>query len=165
MLTKLSQGVIVIKLLASRAMCAALLLSTLILSSLSSASNAPNSTGQTFAAGHQASSPAASVTQRFPVIVTDDEGRFVFGLTKDDFAFVEGKSQREIRYFNTDDVPASVGVLIDVSRSMKSQGIAVAKQTAARFIGHSHPENEYFIGEFLIPTDFVGSQNDAAKNP
>ncbi|HEX8128413.1 MAG TPA: VWA domain-containing protein, partial [Pyrinomonadaceae bacterium] len=89
-----------------------------------------------------------SGTLKLIVTVTDEKGRFVTSLPKESFAVFEGKSAREISYFDTSDVPVSVGILIDVSRSMEAQSIDAARQLAAKFIGLGHPENEYFLVEF-----------------
>ena len=73
---------------------------------------------------------------------------FVAGLTKEQFAVWEGKTEREITYFSSDPQPASIGVLIDVSGSVKPRVLDAARYAAARFIEQGHPANEYFIGEF-----------------
>lgn len=106
----------------------------------------------------QQTSPAAAAVARdapdtsgmikLTVTVSGEKGEFITGLTKDAFAVFEGKSQREVSYFNHDEVPASVGILIDVSGSMRAEDVHAAKQTTARFIQRSDPNNEYFIGEF-----------------
>lgn len=92
--------------------------------------------------------PNDSNTQRFTVTVTGSKGGFITGLTKDDFSVWEGKTEREINYFSSDDVPASVGVLIDVSGSVRRQTLDAVKHAVAKFVERSHPGNEYFIGEF-----------------
>lgn len=94
------------------------------------------------------SSTNSSAVLKFTVTVRDREGNFISGLTKDDFAVFEGKSEREIVYFNGEELPASVGILIDVSGSMRPDTVHGAKLTTARFIQRSLPDNEYFVGEF-----------------
>lgn len=110
---------------------------------------ATNATQQTSPAAAAAQvAPDTSGTLKLTVTVIDEKGRYVAGLTKDAFAVFEGKAAREITYFNADDVPSSVGILIDVSRSMQSGDVDAARQMTDRFIRFSRPENEYFVAEF-----------------
>ncbi|HLL16060.1 MAG TPA: VWA domain-containing protein [Pyrinomonadaceae bacterium] len=90
----------------------------------------------------------ASGTLKLIVTVTDEKGRFVTGLLKESFGVFEGKSAREVTYFDDEDAPVSVGILIDVSRSIKAPNIDAARQLTAKFIRLGHPENEYFLAEF-----------------
>jgi Ca-activated chloride channel homolog len=110
-------------------------------------SGATRSTQQTSPANTQAA-PDTSGTLKLIVTVTDEKGRFINGLTKDSFGVFEGKSAREISYFDADDAPLSVVILLDVSRSVHSRIIDAAKQMAVKFIRLGHPENEYFVAEF-----------------
>jgi Ca-activated chloride channel family protein len=103
---------------------------------------------QTPSAGAQTATPTASTTYRFFVTVTDRKGGFVSGLTKEEFAVWEGKTQSEINYFSSDAPPASIGVLLDVSRSTSRRDLDAERYAAARFIQQSYTNNEYFIGEF-----------------
>lgn len=93
-------------------------------------------------------SPGDSGAQRFTVTVTGEKGGFITGLTKDEFSVWEGKTQREINYFSSEELPASVAVLVDVSGSVRPFALASAKYAVAKFVERSHPANEYFVGEF-----------------
>ena len=53
-----------------------------------------------------------------PVTVTDRSGRFVTGLTADQFELRDAGERRAITQFSTDHVPVSVGILLDISGSM-----------------------------------------------
>ena len=53
-----------------------------------------------------------------PVTVTDRSGRFVRGLTSDQFEISDGGSRRAITQFSADRVPVSLGILLDISGSM-----------------------------------------------
>jgi Ca-activated chloride channel homolog len=126
-----------------------LILSFLTLSlPLVAPSEATNATQQKPASNARAISPADSATVKLTVTVLGERGGFIAGLTRDSFVVSEGKSQREISYFNGDALPASVGILIDVSRSMETRAIEAARSVALRFVEGSHAENEYFIDEF-----------------
>ena len=50
--------------------------------------------------------------------VSDPSGRFVPGLTKDDFIVYDDGRQQEITQFSNERVPVSLGILLDTSGSM-----------------------------------------------
>ncbi len=53
-----------------------------------------------------------------PVTVTDRDGRFVHGLTADQFEISENRVRRPVVHFSTGRVPVSLGILLDISGSM-----------------------------------------------
>ena len=55
----------------------------------------------------------------FNVTVTDPKGRVVHGLTQNDFRIVEDGLQQDIQFVRPEDIPATVGLLIDNSGSMR----------------------------------------------
>ena len=60
-----------------------------------------------------------------PISVTDRNGRFVHGLTSDDFEISEGGTRRAVKQFSAVRVPISLGILLDISGSMQSpEGLA-----------------------------------------
>ena len=137
------------KLLLSRANRTIFLISLLAIStSLVPLSATTVATQQKPPANTQVTSPTASNTVKFIVTVTTERGTFISGLSQDSFAVFEGKSQHEINHFSEDDSPVSVGILVDVSESVRPQTIEIAKHAMAQFVQQSHPENEYFVAEF-----------------
>jgi VWFA-related protein len=55
-------------------------------------------------------------------VVRDKKGALVNGLTKDDFSLKVGSKPQPVRYFDHDnDVPLTLGLLVDVSRSMRDK--------------------------------------------
>lgn len=82
-----------------------------------------------------------------PVTVTDYLNRPVMGLEKHDFTISEGSEPQEIRYFSAQDSPLSIGVLLDVSASMKDK-IELARDALAEFFSDSLPEDDYFVITF-----------------
>ncbi len=80
--------------------------------------------------------------------VTDPYGRYVSGLSKSAFQITDNNQPQEITYFSDTDAPVSVGILFDVSGSMNSEKIKKAKKALERFIGTSHPNDEYFLIAF-----------------
>ncbi len=80
--------------------------------------------------------------------VTDPYGRYVSGLGKGVFTIVDNNVEQEITFFSDVDAPVSVGILFDVSGSMSNEKIAKARKALERFIGTSHPSDEYFLIAF-----------------
>jgi hypothetical protein len=67
----------------------------------------------------------------FNVTVTDGKGRHVSGLKASDFQVHEDNRLQDIKLFNAEDVPASVGLVIDNSGSMRDKSADVAKAALA----------------------------------
>ena len=65
-----------------------------------------------------------------PIVVRDRGGRFVAGLTRDDFAIFEDGVRQEIEFFETRNVPLDLVLALDFSSSMAP--VAPALQLAAR---------------------------------
>jgi Ca-activated chloride channel family protein len=90
--------------------------------------------------------------------VTDSLNRYVSGLESEHFQIWEDKVEQKIEYFSAEDVPISIGVIFDVSGSMKDK-IATARQAAATFLKTGNPEDEYFLLEFAnrpeVASDFT----------
>jgi Ca-activated chloride channel family protein len=82
-----------------------------------------------------------------PISVTDSLGRFVPGLRRDQFEIYEQDVPQTARFFSTEDVPISVGIILDVSGSMKSK-IPRAREAFRRFIEFSNPQDEFFAITF-----------------
>ena len=66
--------------------------------------------------------------------VSDDDGRFVSGLTKDDFTSTKTASGRRSRNFSNERVPVSLGILLDTSGSMTPDKMSAARSAIDRFI-------------------------------
>ena len=65
-----------------------------------------------------------------PVTVTDRSGRFVHGLTADQFEISEGGTRRPVVQFSAGRVPVSLGILLDISGSMTTGPNAPAADDA-----------------------------------
>ena len=59
--------------------------------------------------------------------VTDSDGHFVSGLTKDDFFVYEDGQLQDVTNFSNERVPVSLGILLDTSGSMTSDKMASAR--------------------------------------
>ena len=65
-----------------------------------------------------------------PVTVTDGSGRFVSGLTADQFELSDEGSRRPLTQFSTERAAVSLGILLDISGSMSSDPKAPATDDA-----------------------------------
>src|SRR5262245_33287166 len=90
--------------------------------------------------------------------VTDSLNRYVSGLEANHFQIWEDKVEQKIASFTAEDVPISVGVIFDVSGSMKDK-IATAQKAASTFLKTGNPDDEYFLVEFAnrpeVASDFT----------
>jgi Ca-activated chloride channel homolog len=81
--------------------------------------------------------------------VTDDNGRFVSGLHKEDFTVFEDGRQQEVTHFSNERVPVSLGILLDASGSMTPDKMSAARSAIDRFIFELLGEqDELFFVEF-----------------
>jgi VWFA-related protein len=81
--------------------------------------------------------------------VTDDDGRFVSGLRKEDFTVYEDGRTQEVTHFSNERVPVSLGILLDASGSMTPDKMAAARAAIDRFIFDLlGPDDELFFVEF-----------------
>jgi Ca-activated chloride channel family protein len=81
--------------------------------------------------------------------VTDQSGRFVPGLTKDDFRLYEDEQLQTVTHFNAERVPVSLGIVLDTSGSMDGDKMHAAKQALERFLVQLlDPEDEVFLYRF-----------------
>jgi Ca-activated chloride channel family protein len=79
--------------------------------------------------------------------VRDHKGAPVAGLGKEDFQVFEDKIPQPIESFSYEDVPVTVGLLIDNSGSMRSKRSDVI-QAALAFARSSNPEDQVFVVNF-----------------
>jgi Ca-activated chloride channel family protein len=79
------------------------------------------------------------------VAVTDPYGRFMTGLSREAFSIFEGKNQPELLYFSDKEVPQSVGIVFDVSKSMGTVALDFARGAVVRFARQANKSNEYFL--------------------
>jgi len=78
------------------------------------------------------------------VSVTDTYGRFVTGLTQDHFDLFDDKVKQRIDHFTDEDAPISVGIVYDVSGSMKDR-IMRSIKALRRFMETSHEDDDFFL--------------------
>jgi len=79
--------------------------------------------------------------------VTDMQNRVITGLDKQNFRVWEDKVEQKLQYFSAEDVPVSIGIVFDVSGSMKDK-ISTSRQAAVTFLKMGNPNDEYFLETF-----------------
>jgi Ca-activated chloride channel family protein len=82
-----------------------------------------------------------------PVTVVDRRGRFVPGLQREDFTVYDNGERRAIEFFTADDLPATIGMVIDSSGSMRGKREDVTAAATA-FAAMSHPLDQFFTLNF-----------------
>ena len=81
--------------------------------------------------------------------VTDARGRFVDGLTRDDFLVYEDGAPVEISQFDNERVPVSLGIALDTSGSMDGRKMEAARHALDRFLYDLlGPDDEFFLYRF-----------------
>lgn len=83
----------------------------------------------------------------FNVTVTDRRGRHVSGLKSGDFRVFEDDRAQDIAFFSAEDVPASIGLIIDNSSSMRDKRADVVAAALA-FASASNADDEMFVLHF-----------------
>jgi Ca-activated chloride channel family protein len=81
------------------------------------------------------------------VSVKDRDGKLVAGLSSNSFSVLENGIPQKITVFASDDLPVTVGILVDASRSMAPKRKEVI-YAAEAFIGSSNPRDEVFVLNF-----------------
>src|SRR5271156_4901451 len=92
-----------------------------------------------------------------PVVVRDKKGALIQNLTKDDFVLqVDGKPQA-IRYFDKDtNLPLTLGLLVDTSRSQRDV-IDEERTASSTFLDQmmTSPKDKAFIMQFAGQTELL----------
>ena len=79
--------------------------------------------------------------------VVDDKGQFVPGLTGNDFKVFEDKVEQKISVFSKEDIPVTMGLVIDNSGSMRDKRPRV-NEAALTLVQSSNPQDEAFVVNF-----------------
>jgi VWFA-related protein len=133
-----------------------------------------------FVAGQQAAPPSAPQTPpptisvqaelvNLPVVVRDKNGALVTTLSKDDFALaVDGRPQT-IRYFDRDNnLPLTLGLLVDTSGSVRS-ALDQERDASEAFLDQmvtspaGRPPDEAFLIQFAHEVDLLQSLTSSAS--
>src|SRR6476469_1242901 len=98
------------------------------------------------------------------VTVSDDEGRLVPNLAKDDFEVYDNGKKQEITLFDNGVQPITLVMLLDRSGSMVGN-FSLVRSAAEQFVGQLLPADKARIGSFanrvqVDPREFTGSQHE-----
>ena len=97
------------------------------------------------------------------VTVTDSYGRFVTGLGKQHFEVFDDKVKQGVSFFSDADVPVSLGIVYDVSGSMKER-INRSLKALRRFFDMAHEDDDIFLMAFneraQLVQDFTTSPDE-----
>ena len=100
---------------------------------------------------------------QLPLSVLDKDGQPINGLRKEDFAVFEDGVEQDISRFAHEDIPVSIGLVIDNSGSMHNKRERV-NRAALSFVRESNPNDETFIVNFddavYLEQDFTSSIDD-----
>jgi Ca-activated chloride channel family protein len=78
------------------------------------------------------------------VTVTDPHNRPITGLEPDNFRIFEDNIEQEMVNFSSEDVPVSIGVVLDFSGSMANK-LGGAKDAAVKFLNTVNSQDEVFL--------------------
>lgn len=82
-----------------------------------------------------------------PVTVMDDKHHIVTNLQKNDFVVYEDGQPQEILECRREDIPVSIGILVDNSGSMREKRAAITK-AVVNLVKASNPSDEVFVVNF-----------------
>src|SRR5215470_13277749 len=99
--------------------------------------------------------------------VIDSRGRSIPNLSVDDFVLEEDGKPQQISHFSQDqNVPVSVGILLDTSGSMDRK-IRTAVDAVDRFIRRIHQDDEIFLTTFsgkpVLRQDFTSDREKLSE--
>src|SRR5215207_1865806 len=88
--------------------------------------------------------------------VTDGNGRFVPGLSREDFRLYQDDQLQQITHFSAERVPVSLGIVLDTSGSMHGEKMAAARAALDRFLLELlGPDDEVFLYRFDTSPELV----------
>ena len=79
--------------------------------------------------------------------VIDDRGKFADGLKQENFRVFEDKAEQKLSVFRREDIPVSMGLVIDNSGSMRDKRPRV-NEAAITLVQASNPQDEAFVVNF-----------------
>jgi Ca-activated chloride channel family protein len=98
-----------------------------------------------------------------PVTVTDRNGVIVNGLPREAFSVKENGKEQQIRSFGVEEDPVSIGVVFDLSGSMKGS-LGGARQALRALMVSANPDDEAFLETVSTrPQSALGFTNDIGE--
>jgi len=95
--------------------------------------------------------------------IVDEKGQFDPNLTADNFRVFEDKVEQKISVFSKEDIPVTMGLVIDNSGSMKEKRAQV-NAAALSFVRTSNPADEVFVVNFNDEY-YLDLDEDFTSNP
>jgi len=97
-----------------------------------------------------------------PVTVTDHNGKTIKGLRAENFNILDDQKPQRIESFASEDAPCSVGLVLDISGSMRNT-LSAAKGVTQAFFRTANPDDEFLLLTVSTqPTAIPGFTNDLA---
>ena len=93
------------------------------------------------------------------VNVTDPFDRMVIGLDQDNFRVYEDGVEQEIISFSSEDVPISLGVILDLSGTMTNK-IHEARAAIMEFLKAANKQDNFFLIGFNAGAELMSSFTD-----
>ena len=93
---------------------------------------------------HRPTFRANSALVLVPITVIDRRGATVNGLSQDAFTVAEDGVRQQIRSFSEEDAPVSMGIVLDLSASMKGV-LSAARESLRALIAGLNPADEAFL--------------------
>lgn len=88
------------------------------------------------------------------VKVIDSSGKPIWDLSKSDFEIYEDKVKQDIESVSREEVPVSMGLVIDTSGSMRTK-LRIVSDAARGFIRRMRPVDETFLAQFKTETELI----------
>jgi len=95
--------------------------------------------------------------------VIDAYGRVVTGLDAGDFRIFEDGVEQEISHFSTEDVPVSIGIILDMSGSMKDK-FEKSRLATLQFLKTANPQDQFFLVSFNDRAQLVTPFTDRVED-
>src|SRR5467141_1488839 len=132
----------------SLVICATVVFSSTALAQIPIPNSVPPPPSQDSNAGKQGSSIKVDVNLVvLHTTVLDDRHRFADGLKSENFRVFEDKVEQKLSVFKREDVPVSMGLVIDNSGSMRDKRPRV-NEAAITLVQASNPNDEAFVVNF-----------------
>lgn len=82
-----------------------------------------------------------------PVIISDRDGRYIAGLTKQDFKLYDNNTAQKLAFFDTTEAPLNVALLLDTSRSTEGM-LDDIRKAAKDFLKNLRPQDRAMVVSF-----------------
>jgi Ca-activated chloride channel family protein len=129
-----------------------LLLQVLLAGSLCAQTAIPPASSSQVDSSRDAAESEFKLTTNVEVVLLDvsvkrQDGGFASGLTKENFKIMQEKAEQPISIFSAQDVPVTVGLVVDNSGSVRPKKPEIVT-AALTFVTHSNPKDEVFLVNF-----------------